>query len=89
VGEAGQGAQGSELLTDEEHLRERLFTGLRLVRGLDLGELEAQLGLPVQERFDAVLASLAAEGLAVREGSRLRLTERGLDLHSEVAVRFF
>jgi oxygen-independent coproporphyrinogen-3 oxidase len=85
----GHGEQGSEQLTGEEHLRERLFTGLRLVRGLDLAELEAQLGLPVRDRFSAALDALAAEGLALREGSRLRLTERGLDLHSEVAVRFF
>jgi putative oxygen-independent coproporphyrinogen III oxidase len=89
VEQTGLGEASGELLSAAEHLRERLFTGLRLAAGLDLEALEADLGLPVRERFAEELSRLVREGLAVQEGARLRLTDRGLDLHSEVAVRFF
>ena len=70
-------------------MRERLFTGLRLAAGLDLGALEDDLGLPVRSRFAPQIDRLRREGLAEVDGSTLRLTEAGLDLHSEVALRFF
>jgi oxygen-independent coproporphyrinogen-3 oxidase len=89
VEKTGLGEASGELLAAEEHLRERLFTGLRLAEGLDLAALERDLGLPVRTRFAEELARLTKEGLAVEEGGCLRLTDRGLDLHSEVAIRFF
>jgi oxygen-independent coproporphyrinogen-3 oxidase len=85
----GRGEIQSEQLTAEEHLRERLFTGLRLTRGIDLAALEEDLQIPVRARHSAQLEKLRREGLAELSGSTLRLTEAGLDLHSEVALRFF
>jgi oxygen-independent coproporphyrinogen-3 oxidase len=78
-----------EQLAAEDLLRERVFTGLRMTAGLDLAELETWSGRPVREPYAAVITRLCGEGLATLEGARLRLTERGLDLHSEAAVRFF
>lgn len=89
VEKTGFGEASGELLAADEHLRERLFTGLRLAEGLDLAALERDLGLPVRTKFASELARLTKEGLAVEEGGWLRLTDRGLDLHSEVAIRFF
>jgi putative oxygen-independent coproporphyrinogen III oxidase len=85
----GLGEAQTEDLGAEEHLRERLFTGLRLARGLDLGALEDDLRLPVRSRFAPQIDRLRREGLAELDGATLRLTEAGLDLHSEVALRFF
>ncbi len=85
----GLGESSAETLTAEEHLRERLFTGLRLADGFDLMELEHELGLPVRKRFASQIDRLCREGLAERDASWLRLTARGLDLHSEAALRFF
>jgi oxygen-independent coproporphyrinogen-3 oxidase len=89
VEKTGLGEASGELLAAEEHLRERLFTGLRLAEGLDLAALEQDLGLPVRTTFASELARLVREGLALQDGGWLRLTDRGLDLHSEVAIRFF
>jgi len=89
VEETGLGEAQGEDLSAEEHLRERIFTGLRLAEGLDLSALEDDLRLPVRSRFAAQIGRLRREGLAELQGSTLRLTEAGLDLHSEVAVRFF
>jgi putative oxygen-independent coproporphyrinogen III oxidase len=89
VERCGVGEAQSEELGREDHLRERLFTGLRLASGLDLAALEDDLGIPVRKRYAAQIDRLRREGLAEGEGAVLRLTEAGLDLHSEVALRFF
>jgi len=89
VEETGLGEAQAEELSAEDHLRERLFTGLRLAAGLDLAALEDDLGLRVRSRFAPQIDRLRRERLAELEGSTLRLTEAGLDLHSEVALRFF
>ena len=85
----GLGEAQAEELGAEDHLRERLFTGLRLAEGLDLGALEDDLHLPVRSRFAPQIERLRREGLAELDRTTLRLTEAGLDLHSEVALRFF
>ena len=81
-------AQREELPVDDL-IRERLFTGLRRVAGVDLAEIEAWSERPVRAPFAEVIDRLVREGLAAALGSRLRLTDRGLDLHSEAALRFF
>jgi putative oxygen-independent coproporphyrinogen III oxidase len=85
----GTGEASNEELLPEEHLKERLFTGLRLASGLDLAALEDDLRLPVRSRFAAQIERLRREELAESDGRILRLTARGLDLHSEAALRFF
>ena len=89
VEKTGLGESGAETLTADEHLRERIFTGLRLAEGLDLRALEQDLRLPVRERFGKQIERLCKEGLAEQAETTLRLTARGLDLHSEAALRFF
>ena len=89
VEETGVGDASSEQVTPEEHLRERLFTGLRLAEGIDLAALERDLGRPVRDRFAGQIERILREGLGSLEGPVLRLNERGLDLHSEVSLRFF
>lgn len=66
---------------------ERLFLGLRLTAGLDWREAAAQtIGeLPAETRLAA--EKLAAQGLLLIEGDWIRCTEKGLDYHTEVAVR--
>lgn len=66
---------------------ERIFLGLRLVDGFDLEEAARDTVGSVPRETEAAIARLAAEGLVVREGPRLRCTARGLDFHTEVAVR--
>jgi coproporphyrinogen III oxidase-like Fe-S oxidoreductase len=89
VEQTGVGDASSEEVTPEQHLRERLFTGLRLAEGIDLAALERDLGLPVRERFAKEIERILRDGLGSLEGAVLRLNQRGLDLHSEVSLRFF
>jgi oxygen-independent coproporphyrinogen-3 oxidase len=69
-----------EPLDDATLRRERLAMGLRLVSGVDL----ARAGASPDE---ALLSKLVSHRLAVREGTRLKLTEEGLDVHSAIAAQ--
>ena len=89
VEETGTGEASFENVNVEEHLRERLFTGLRLAEGIDLDSLSRDLDVPVRQRFAKQIESLQRDGLASLEGPTLRLNERGMDLHSEASLRFF
>ena len=71
------------------HLRERMFTGLRCLRGLSLGAVERDLGVSPRGVFAEALAALVDEGLISDDGDLVKLTKRGLRLADEVFVRFF
>lgn len=87
--EAGRAPEAdAEDLTAERLVGERMMTGLRRVAGLDLDALSRELGLDAAARAGPELDRLAGLGLVHRDGPRVALTERGLDLHSEVAARF-
>jgi putative oxygen-independent coproporphyrinogen III oxidase len=89
VEETGTGEASFEEVKPDEHLRERLFTGLRLAEGIDLAALERDLDLPVREKFGKEIDSIVRDGLGTLHGSVLCLNDRGLDLHSEASLRFF
>jgi oxygen-independent coproporphyrinogen-3 oxidase len=85
----GVGEASFEEIDAEQHLRERIFTGLRLAEGVDLAALSEDLGIPVRDRYAAQIERIVREDLGALQGSVLRLNERGLDLHTEVSLRFF
>jgi oxygen-independent coproporphyrinogen-3 oxidase len=89
VEDTGTGEASRERVSRDEHLRERLFTGLRLAEGIDLSRLESDLDCDVRGRFTGQIERIASDGLGSYDGSTLRLNDRGLDLHSEVSLRFF
>jgi len=89
VERSGTGESSSERVSPEEHLRERMFTGLRLAEGIDLAALERDLDLHVRDRYSSQIQRIVSEGLGSFDGAMLRLNDRGLDLHSEVSLRFF
>lgn len=71
----------------QDIFHERLYTGLRLVEGLDLAELEAFGGTDLRQRHAGLIGRFVADGLAAWDGRRLSLTDRGLDLHGEITAR--
>ncbi len=67
-------------------LLERLYTGLRLVEGLDLGALDALCGSDLARTKAQKLALFAREGLCSWDGARVALTSKGLELHTSIAT---
>ena len=79
----------SEPLDAQTLFKERIQQGLRQTDGLDVELSGASLGIPRQV-LDGIWrrsAPLVREGWMVREGSALRLTRRGLDLHTDLVLR--
>jgi putative oxygen-independent coproporphyrinogen III oxidase len=75
-------------LSRDAQLEEALFTGLRLNEGLDLDIVGQRYATDVWERYAAPLQPSLDAGLAVREGSRLRLSRDGMLLANEILSVF-
>jgi oxygen-independent coproporphyrinogen-3 oxidase len=69
-------------------LEESFFLGLRLTRGVSLGELAARFGEEPIEAASAVIAEFVEDGLMERRGDFVCLTARGRLLSNEVFERF-
>ena len=72
------------LMSPDRRLGDALFTGLRLTEGLDLSAVSRRYGVDVWERFGGQLQPFLDAGCLIREGSRLRLTRRGMLIAHEV-----
>ncbi|HXG88681.1 MAG TPA: radical SAM family heme chaperone HemW [Vicinamibacterales bacterium] len=73
----------------EERTEEALFTGLRLVAGLDLAVVGARYGIDVWARYGNELTRFVDAGLLIHEpGHRLALTRSGMLMANEVMQVF-
>ena len=75
-------------LTREERLGDALFTGLRVVDGIDLDEVRERYGVDVMARYGAALDPFLGAGWLLHEAGRLRLTRQGMLLANEVMGTF-
>jgi oxygen-independent coproporphyrinogen-3 oxidase len=75
-------------LSAGERLEEALFTGLRLVAGIDLDDMGGRYGVDIWARYGPALAPFVQEQWLVRDGSRLRLTRQGMLMANEVMAVF-
>ncbi|MBS2029510.1 MAG: radical SAM family heme chaperone HemW [Deltaproteobacteria bacterium] len=82
----GRRAEKVEPLTGDDLFTERLMLGLRLTEGVDIAQICETFGRDPHE-LRKKAKRLVVGGWAAFEGDRLTLTERGLDVHTEAAVR--
>ena len=75
-------------LTPDERLGDALFTGLRLVDGIDGNAIQTRYGVDVWRRYGADLEPFIEAGCLRRDGARLRLTRQGMLLAHEVMTVF-
>ncbi|HEX3701690.1 MAG TPA: radical SAM family heme chaperone HemW [Vicinamibacterales bacterium] len=75
-------------LPPDERLGDALFTGLRLSEGVDLAAVRHRYAVDVWERYGSQLEGFLDAGCLVHEGTRLRLTRRGMLLAHEVMAVF-
>ncbi|MGI8469816.1 MAG: radical SAM family heme chaperone HemW [Pyrinomonadaceae bacterium] len=74
-----------QVFCDETDLKsEIIFLGLRLTKGLDLGEYEKRFGFDLRERYAEDLARLEELKLVGFAGNKLRLTQKGMIYSNEV-----
>jgi oxygen-independent coproporphyrinogen-3 oxidase len=68
---------------------ETMMMGLRLLEeGVSFARFRRRFGLEMEQRFGRELAELVELGLIVRDGERVRLSERGHLLGNQVFLRF-
>lgn len=79
----------SEEISARTHMKERMMTGLRLARGVDLSDVAQVTGIDPCVAFGKVLRSLQSEGLVVFNNNRLSLSERAIPVSDAVFARFF
>ena len=74
----------SRLAQMQERFRETVIMGLRMLRGVSLGELESRFGINGVTYYGAVLDRLLEQGMVEINTDRLRLTAQGLLLANSV-----
>jgi oxygen-independent coproporphyrinogen-3 oxidase len=88
VRSGGAAAVDIRQLTPDEQLGDALFTGLRLVDGIDVNAIQTRYGVDVWRRFGVELEPFLEAGCLRRTGSRLSLTRQGMLLAHEVMSVF-
>ena len=75
-------------LTKSQLMSEWLFLGLRKLKGIDEAAFQQRFGKSFFLIYENAINSLISQGLLVREGSILRLTDRGQDFGNQVFMAF-
>ncbi len=75
-------------LSENERMEEFMFLGLRMTRGISEREFREKFGRTVEKVYGPVLRKHCADGLLRREGGRIALTARGMDLSNVVMADF-
>ena len=77
-----------ENLTEETQLKETVFLGLRLLRGINLAGWKTRFGKDFLFLFEKQVEKLAGLGLIEQEDGYVKLTREGLFVSNEVFVEF-
>lgn len=77
-----------QVLTRQAQMEEYMFLGLRMICGVSATEFTRIFGLSIEDVYGDVIGDLYSQGLLVREGDRIRLTNRGLDVSNYAMAQF-
>lgn len=72
----------------EEQMEEFMFLGLRLRAGVDGREFRRLFGRTLEEVYGKTVEGFLSAGLLERQGGRIRLTPRGIDVSNMVFAEF-
>ena len=88
-GEALEALHGPvQKLSREERMEEFMFLGLRMVQGVSELDFAAMFGVKLTSVYGPVLERLKKDGLVKQEGTRIALTEWGMDVSNFVLSEF-
>lgn len=78
----------NHLLSKREAEGDFMFLGLRKIRGVDDRDFQNTFDESFETRYAEEIPSLIKEGLIQRADTRIKLTDRGLDLANQVFMAF-
>ena len=84
----GKAAEEIEIMTEKDRMEEFMFLGLRKTTGISCREFRENFGKPIEEIYGRQLRRFLTLELMKKEGDRLFLTERGLDVSNTVSAEF-
>ncbi len=82
------GLEEVQELTPEEQMEEFMFLGLRLAEGVSGEKFRRLFGKSLEAVYEKPIAGFLSAGLLEREGERIRLTPRGIDVSNVVFAEF-
>lgn len=85
---AGRAVEEIEIMTEQDQMEEFMFLGLRKTEGISCREFRENFGKTAEEVYGSQIRRFLSLDLMEKEGDRLRLTERGLDVSNAVFVEF-
>ncbi len=77
-----------QTLTKKDRMEEFCFLGLRRTEGIFMDDFEGRFGVPFMKVYGDVVLRFEKMGLLRRSGTRLALTERGIDVSNMVLAEF-
>ena len=77
-----------EFIDPETFCSETMFLGLRLLAGMNLAQVSAQVGIDLAQRYESEIQDLTELGLLEQVGPRLRLTKSTHLIANQVFTRF-
>ena len=75
-------------LRRKDEMEEFMFLGLRKINGVSEQDFYKSFRVSMDEIYQDKIEELIKEGLVVREGERIRLTDRGIDLSNYAMSQF-
>ena len=76
------------VISPEEARFESVMLGLRMTEGVSDAEFARMHGMTLRQAFGSRLDVPVAQGLAIWENGRYRLTRRGMDVQNRVLLEF-
>ncbi|MBD5505801.1 MAG: radical SAM family heme chaperone HemW [Lachnospiraceae bacterium] len=77
-----------QVLSRQEQMEEYMFLGLRMVCGVSAAKFEHIFDSPIEDVYGETIERLRQQGLLVRDGDEISLTERGLDVSNYAMSQF-
>lgn len=75
-------------LSRKDEMEEFMFLGLRKIKGVSEQDFYKSFKVSMDEEYKDNIENLIKEGLLVREGDRIRLTDQGIDLSNYALSQF-
>lgn len=76
------------MISVREAQEETFFLGLRMMEGVSESQFEDTFGCAIEDVYGKELKKLEADGLVQREGGKIFLTDRGIDISNTVMTWF-
>jgi oxygen-independent coproporphyrinogen-3 oxidase len=75
-------------LTVPEQMEEYMFLGLRMMCGVSVDGFYQKFGQRMEDVYGEVIGKFCSQGLLMRDGDRVFLTDRGIDISNYVMAEF-